>query len=311
MTPRTPDTGGCGTAATPTISSWGSPDRRPRPRRSKIQLAAFLRDELALELSPDKTLITHARTRAARYLGYEIIVQHDDSKITRGRRMLNGTIALRVPLDVIKAKCAPYRRHGKPWHRPALQNLDDYDIVRTYGAEYRGIVSYYLLATDVWRLHALRWNAETSMLKTLAAKHQSTVTKMAASYKAKIETPYGLRTCFEARVHRDGKQDLVARFGGIPLLRNKNAVLADPVPVPVPTPRKELIHRLRTRRCELCEQHGQGGMSTKSANSPGSGHPDQASPRGRPSWPGSGARPSWSADPATTSSTQPLPRNAA
>ena len=94
------------------------------------------------------------------------------------------------------------------------------------------------------------------MQPTLPAKHQSTVTKMAARYKAKIETPHGLRTCFEARVHRDGKKDLVARFGGIPLLRNKNGFIADPVPVPVPTPRKELIHRLRTRRCELCEQHG-------------------------------------------------------
>ena len=103
--------------------------------------------------------------------------------------MLNGTIALRVPLDVIKAKCASYRQHGKPWHRAGLQNLDDYDIVRIYGAEYRGVVSYYPLASDVWRLHALRWNAETSMLKTLAAKHKSTVTKMAARYKAKIETP--------------------------------------------------------------------------------------------------------------------------
>jgi hypothetical protein len=74
-----------------------------------------------------------------------------------------------VPLDVIKAKCAPYRRRGKPWHRPAMQNLDDYDIVRTYGAEYRGIVQYYLLATDVWRFTALRWDAQTSMLKTLGA----------------------------------------------------------------------------------------------------------------------------------------------
>ncbi len=222
----------------------------------KDRLAAFLRDELALELSTDKTLITHARTRAARFLGYEIIVQHDDSKITGGRRMLNGTIALRVPLEVIKAKCAPYRRRGKPWHRPPLQNLPDYDIVRIYGAEYRGVVGYYLLARDVWRLHALRWNAETSMLKTLGAKHQSTVTKMAARYKAKIETPHGLRTCFEARVPRDGKKDLVARFGGIPLLRNKDRVIADPVQVQVPLPRKELIHRLRTRRCELCGQHG-------------------------------------------------------
>ncbi len=220
----------------------------------KDQLAAFLRDELALELSAEKTLITHARTRAARFLGYEITVRHDNSKITGGRRMLNGTIALRVPLTVVRAKCAPYRRRGKPWLRPALTNLSDYDIVRVYAAEYRGVINYYLLAGDVWRLHALRWNAETSMLKTLAAKHKSTVTKTAARYKATIETPQGLRTCFEARIPRNGKKDLVARFGGIPLQRNENGFITDPVPVLVPTPRKELIHRLRTRRCELCEQ---------------------------------------------------------
>ena len=108
--------------------------------RIKDQLAAFLRDELKLELSAEKTLITHARTHAARYLGYEIIVQHGDSKITDGRRSVNGLIGLRVPTDVIKARRAPFRRNGKPWHRSAMQNLDDYDIVKTYGAEYRGVV---------------------------------------------------------------------------------------------------------------------------------------------------------------------------
>ena len=158
----------------------------------KDQLAAFLRDKLALELSAEKTLITHARTRAARFLGYEILVQHSDSKTTGGRRSVNGTIALRVPLDVIKAKCAPYRRRGKPWHRSGLVNLDDHDIVRIYAAEYRA----------------------------LGAKHKSTVAKMAARYKAKIQTPHGLRTCFEARLRREGKKDLVARFGGIPLIRS-------------------------------------------------------------------------------------------
>ena len=141
----------------------------------KAKLAAFLRETLALELNQSKTLITHARTRAARFLGYEITVQHCDTKLTNGCRSANGRIALRVPLDVIRAKCAPYRRRGKPWHRPQLQNLPDYDIVRIYGAEYRGIVNYYRLAQDVWRLGALRWNAETSMLKTLAAKHDSSV----------------------------------------------------------------------------------------------------------------------------------------
>jgi group II intron reverse transcriptase/maturase len=222
--------------------------------RIKDQLATFLREDLGLELSPEKTLITHARTRAARFLGYEIIAQHADNKITRGRRMTNGVIALRVPLDVITAKCAPYLRRGKPAHRSDRHNLDDYDIVRIFGAEYRGIVEYYLLAVDVWRLDRLRWAALTSMLKTLAAKHHSTVTAMAARYRATTDTPHGKRRCFEARIERAGKQPLVARFGGTPLARNKAAVLTDRSPAQGPHPRKELIARLLKGRCELCGQ---------------------------------------------------------
>jgi group II intron reverse transcriptase/maturase len=221
----------------------------------KANLATFLRETLALELNADKTLITHASTSAARFLGYEITVLQSGTKITNGRRSVNGRIALRVPKDVITAMCARYRRRGKPWHRNALQNLPDYDIVAAYGAEYRGIVGYYLLAQDVWRLTRLRWNAETSMLKTLGAKHKSTVTKMAARHKAKVITDDGPRTCFEARRRREGKPDQVARFGGIPLKRDRRAVIRDPAPVPAATPRRELIHRLRKRRCELCE-HG-------------------------------------------------------
>ncbi len=223
----------------------------------KQKLAAFLRETLALELNASKTLITHARTRAARFLGYEITVQHCNTKLTKGQRSANGRIALRVPRDVIKAKCAPYRRRGKPWHRSATCRTQclDYDIVRIYGAEYRGVVNYYLLAQNVSHLSKLRWNAETSMLKTLAAKHKSTVCTMAARHKAKIATPYGPRTCFEARERREGKPDLVARFGGIPLKHDRRAVIREPAPVPDTTPRRELIHRLRGKWCELCE-HG-------------------------------------------------------
>jgi group II intron reverse transcriptase/maturase len=219
----------------------------------KARLAAFLRETLGLELNQTKTLITHARTQRARFLGYDISVWHCNTRITGGRRAINGKIALKVPPHVVKAQCARYRSHGKPWYRSRLQNLDDYDIVRTYGAEYRGVVNYYLLAHDVWRLGVLRWNALTSLLKTLAAKHRSTITKMAARHKAKIETSDGLRTCFEARKHREGKPDLVARFGGIPLRQNRRAVIRDPAPAPAPYPRKQLIKRLRKRECELCE----------------------------------------------------------
>jgi group II intron reverse transcriptase/maturase len=135
----------------------------------KIRLAAFLRDELKLELSQEKTLITHARTGAARFLGYEITVQHADHKVTGKGRSVNGIVGLRVPRDVIKAKSAPYLKLGKPERRNQMVNDDDHTIVRTYGAEYRGLVEYYLLAGDAWRLNRLEWVMKTSMLKTLGA----------------------------------------------------------------------------------------------------------------------------------------------
>jgi len=219
----------------------------------KARLAEFLRETLGLELNQQKTLITHARSQPARFLGYHVRVQHCNTKITGGQRSANGNIALRVPPDAIRAQCARYRKHGKPWYRSRLQNLDDYDIVRTYGAEYRGVINYYLLAQDVSRLHDLQWNAETSMLKTLALKHRSTVSKMAARHKAKIETSDGLRTCFEARKHREGRKDLVARFGGIILRQNRRVVITDSASGPPLYPRKELTRRLRKRECELCE----------------------------------------------------------
>ena len=220
----------------------------------KQRLAEFLRDELKLELSQDKTLITHARTGAARFLGYEITIQHNNSKTTRHRRTVNGQVALRVPLDAIRAKCRPFLRRGKPAKQAALTNGGDYTIVGTFGAIYRGIVQYYLPAGDVHRLHRLRWVMETSMLKTLAGKHRSSVSKMAVKHKAKIQTPHGLRTCFEARVERNGRQPLVARFGGIPLQRQKSAAVTDRQPIRVDYPQKELITRLLADTCEVCQQ---------------------------------------------------------
>ena len=159
-----------------------------------------------------------------------------------------------MPKTVITAKCAPYLRRGKPASRPALKDRDDHAIISIYGAEYRGLVQYYLLAGDVWRLNRLEWVVKTSMLKTLAHRHRSTVTKMAAKHKAVIATPHGPRRCFEARVERDGRKPLVARFGGIPLRRQRKAVIDDRQPALATTRRKELITRLLAGRCEWCGQ---------------------------------------------------------
>ena len=225
----------------------------------KRRLAQFLREDLKLELSQDKTLITHARSDRASFLGYEISVQHDDRQRTAsGQRAVNGAVSLHVPKSVIQAKSALYMKRGQPARRSRVINYGDYDIVRIYGAEYRGLVQYYLLAGDVRRLHRLRWVMLSSMLKTLAAKHRSTATKIAAKHKAKIMTPYGPRTCFEAVVDRGkASRSLVARFGGVPLNRQKTAVINDQLPQRVAYPRRELIGRLSAGRCELCEHTGE------------------------------------------------------
>ena len=225
----------------------------------KARLAQFLREDLKLELSPDKTLVTHARTGAAKFLGYEITVHHADHKLTNGRRSVNGKVALRVPRDVITAKSAPFMKFGKPERRPDPLNLTDNQIIGKYGAEWRGYLQYYLLAQHVWRLNRLQWVMLTSMLKTLAGKHRASVTAMARKHQAVIATPHGTRVCFQASVERAGKPPLVARFGGIPLKRQKKAVLDDRRPTPVTARRKgsELLARLRAGQCELCEQRAQ------------------------------------------------------
>jgi group II intron reverse transcriptase/maturase len=220
----------------------------------KEELGMFLNEELKLELSQEKTLITHARTRAARFLGYEIVTQHDDEKRhpTRGKRCINGAIGLRVPKDVIDKNCAKYLKGGKPIQRKELLHESDYAIMQKYQQKYRGLLQYYVRAVNIAWFHRLHWIIETSLLKTLAHKHHSTVTKTVQRYQAETETGYGKMKCLEVRVQREGKKPLVARFGGIPLRRQESAVIQDLNPNQVVIPRNELVKRLLQDTCELC-----------------------------------------------------------
>ena len=218
----------------------------------KRRLTQFLHDELKLELSQEKTLITHARSQAARFLGYDISAYHSNTKLSGGRRLTGGFIKLGVPRAVIKAKTTQYFKRGKPASRHGLVHQDDYTIVATYGAEYRGLVQYYLLADNVYWFNRVEWAMSSSMLKTLAAKHRSSAVKMAARHRTRIQTPRGPRTCFEAVIHRSGKVALIARFGGIPLSRQKTAVLYDRQPRQTGYAHKEIVTRLLRGKCELC-----------------------------------------------------------
>lgn len=104
----------------------------------KQRVGVFLKETLHLTLSEEKTLITHARDTPAKFLGYEIVVLNNNHKHDwRGHRSINGPIGLKVPMQVIRAKCQPYLRQGKPVHRKERTEDTVYSIIMQYQQEWR------------------------------------------------------------------------------------------------------------------------------------------------------------------------------
>lgn len=219
----------------------------------KRQLADFLRDTLKLELSESKTCITHARTGAARFLGYDVHVIHNDALCDQTqRRATNGSIGLRIPRDVIHETCRRYMRQGKPIYRLQLVFDSDFSIVAQYQQEFRGFVEYYRLAYNLAPQGSrLKHIMEQSLTRTLAKKHRMSVRKVYQRYRATIATPDGPRRGLEVQVPREGKAPLVTQWGGISLKR-RMAVSLEDVPRKVWNARTELVTRLLADTCELC-----------------------------------------------------------
>ena len=228
----------------------------PKTEAEQIResLSVFLRESLKLDLSQEKTLITHATSQAARFLGYELVNQQANDKLhpTQGR-VINGKIGLRVPASVIEQHCQAYKVNGKPAHRAELIHDDEFTIVNRFQNEFRGVVQYYLLARNVSHFGRLQRVMEWSLAKTLAAKQQTTCGKVFRRYKGVTQTEHGPRVCFKVvRLQGNGKPSLVAQFGGIPLKRKRQAVLVDRQPQRYLSDRNELITRLLAEKCELC-----------------------------------------------------------
>jgi group II intron reverse transcriptase/maturase len=219
----------------------------------KQQLGEYLREHLKLTLSEEKTVITHARSEAARFLGYEIAVLYSDHKLDRrGHRCINGQIGLQVPVEVVKRKCQRYLRSGKAIHRTELLHDTPFSIVEQYQQEYRGLVQYYQKAYNLFRFNRLKWIMEQSLVRTLAHKLRTSVRQIYARFQTTLQTDFGPRVGLQVRVERGpDKKPLVATWGGICLRRQQNAVLKDQ-PERVWGSRSELEKRLLAQTCELC-----------------------------------------------------------
>ena len=226
---------------------------RSEAEEIKRRIGEFLRDELRLELSAEKTLITHARTRAARFLGFEVVALDADHKHDRrGQRCVNGVVRLKVPKDVIMERCRPYMRKGKAAHRPERLADDDFSIVKQYQAEYRGFVQYYLPAMNAHRLRRVHHVMQTSLLGTLANKHKTKVGKIRRRMRTMVkDRGHTLKALVVEKPRGDSKEPLVAMFGGISLAWNKHALVIDR-PQQVYSGRSDVVQRLLAEICELC-----------------------------------------------------------
>jgi group II intron reverse transcriptase/maturase len=225
----------------------------PHSETEKIKelLRNFLRDNLKLELSEEKTKITRARHEAARFLGYDIHTLHNDQVMTNGRRAINGRPGLKVPYSVITDKCARYMKGGKPVHRAELLNCDVYDIIEQYQAEYRGFVGYYRMAYNLNRVSRLRQTMEVSLTKTLAYKLKISVSQVYERFSQKLPTDEGLRKVLQHTVARDNKSPLIAQWGNVSLKWDKQTTIREPAQFPW-NERAQLIDRLLADTCELC-----------------------------------------------------------
>jgi len=233
------------------------------PRREaeeiKDAVGRFLQEDLTLELSPSKTLITHGRTRPARFLGYEVaVLQADHKHDHRGHRSINAAIGLKVPIEVIRTKCSPYLHHGEPIRRTERTVDTAFSIVAQFQAEFRGVAEYYKLAYNRHRLGQLKYVMERSLTKTLARKYRITVPQVYQRFRAVLDTEHGPRRGLQVTVDRGGgKKPLVAQWGGISLARDLTpTVLNDDPPKIWSGRRSELVQRLLADTCELCgSQH--------------------------------------------------------
>lgn len=227
----------------------------------KATIGDYLQQKLRLEMSAAKTLITHARTEQARFLGYAISVYHDDNKLTwrsdtevKGR-WINAKIRLGVPPGYVTEHVKRYQSHGKPTNDPTMLHFSDAQIIQTYQQRFRGIAQYYKYAIDRNQLTRLQWAMEATLVRTLANKFKCSIATIYRRYRhTRTVDGFTYKTLQVAVPTQNG--DRIIYWGAIPLKvvqPGSEALVDQRRPYTVLTIAKsDLLQRLQAEQCELC-----------------------------------------------------------
>lgn len=225
----------------------------------KAAIGRFLQDKLRLTMSVEKTLITHARTEHARFLGYAVSVQQANDKLARHQktnrqlRSINGTIRLGVPYGLVTEQAKRYQRRGKTVGEPTLLFHSDVQIIETFQQRFRGIAEYYKYAVDRICLHKLKYIMEMALVKTLAEKYQISVRQVYRKYRSILRVDdFDYKTlAVEVPTARGTR---LIYWGAVPLkvVKVGHEPITDRKPFELKYARTDLIQRLQANICELC-----------------------------------------------------------
>ena len=231
--------------------------------RIKEDIKSFLSESLALELSEEKTLITHTG-KSAKFLGYEITVTRNNHQRRdvqgRLRRTYGKRVRLNVSMATLRDKLLEYGameiklRNGKEIWKPKCRSglifNDDLEILDRYNRETVGFCNYYLIANNCVVLHNFRYIMEYSMYKTFAGKYRSTVRKINKKYRLNklFTVKYEQQGVIKSRTfYQTSFKRRTTAFNGSCDIEPYS--IAD-------VSRTNLTDRLKAEKCELCGATG-------------------------------------------------------
>lgn len=232
-------------------------------QRIKEDIKSFLSESLALELSEEKTLITHTG-KSAKFLGYEITVTRNNHQRRdvqgRLRRTYGKRVRLNVSMATLRDKLLEYGameiklRNGKEIWKPKCRSglifNDDLEILDRYNRETVGFCNYYLIANNCVVLHNFRYIMEYSMYKTFAGKYRSTVRKINKKYRLNklFTVKYEQQGVIKSRTfYKTSFKRRTTAFNGSCDIEPYS--IAD-------VSRTNLTDRLKAEKCELCGATG-------------------------------------------------------
>ena len=223
----------------------------------KQQLAEFISGTLKMEMSEEKTLITHSNT-TAKFLGYNVRVRRSNTVKPGGRgttqRTMSGSVELSIPLKekingfMFKNGVVVQVENGElePVCRKDMLRLTDLEIVSGYNAELRGICNYYCLASNFYKLNYFSYLMEYSCLKTLAGKHRCSIGKI----KEKFSDHKG-KWCIPYETKKGTNYLYLSKYSDCNKSKDASDTKTSMVQIHKNT-RSTFESRLKAKVCELC-----------------------------------------------------------